>query len=235
MASAFDRIRNLWSGFLSLFLEGVEVKNPEAVYEAAINERVSKYERLKKAVSGIVYLRNKLQSEYDVMKAELTEISPQIDIAVESNEDEAALILIAKKEKLEKDMASKEAELSKVKEQADDAKSGLMAFQAEINQLKAEKEAMLAKKATAEARIQINDQISGISTEADVKALDNVRTSIEKLHAEADVSTEIGGSSLDARLKKIKEKAGDMSAKSKLAEMKKQLAAKRGDGVKAPL
>ena len=39
--------------------------------------------------------------------------------------------------------------------QADDAKAGLVAFQGEIEKLKREKHEMLAKKANAEARIQI--------------------------------------------------------------------------------
>ena len=33
----WSRVTNLWKGFLSLFIEGIEVENPEIVYEAAIN------------------------------------------------------------------------------------------------------------------------------------------------------------------------------------------------------
>ena len=59
--SFFDRLTNLWKGFLSLWISDYENKNPEAVYESAIEGRKKKYLELKKAVSGIVYLRNKLQ------------------------------------------------------------------------------------------------------------------------------------------------------------------------------
>ena len=52
----FQRLANLWNGFLSLWVSEAEARNPEAVYEAAINERVKKHKELKKAVSGIVYL-----------------------------------------------------------------------------------------------------------------------------------------------------------------------------------
>ena len=34
----FQRISNLWRGFLSLWISNIEQENPEAVYEAAINE-----------------------------------------------------------------------------------------------------------------------------------------------------------------------------------------------------
>ena len=68
---------------------------------------------------------------------------------------------------------------------------------------------MIAAKANAEARIQIQETLSGLSTEADVQALDTVRTSIKKLKAEADVGAEVEGDGLDAKLAKIKAKAKD--------------------------
>lgn len=220
----FKRLFNLLSGVLSLFVSGVEQDNPEAVYEAAINSRIETHGRLKKAVAGIVHLRNKLQKEYDEAQAELSEVVPQLNVAVEQGQDDLALVLLQRKEQLEKKMAGHEGELAKVSQQAEDAKASLVAFQGEIEKLKNEKDQMLAKKANAEARIQIENTLSGISVEPDIKALDGVRTSIDKLHAEADVSSEINGSSFDARMKKIKEQTGTATAKAKLEEMKKKLA-----------
>lgn len=227
------RIANLWRGFLSLFIEGIEVKNPEIVYNNAIEGRIKKYGQLKAAVAGIVSLRNRLRNEFDEISSELSEIGPQIEAAVSMGEDEAALVLIERKDILESSIAKKEADLEKVRTQAEESKNGLISFQAEIKKLQREKQEMIAKKETAEARIQIQDTLSGLSVEADVKALDNVRTSIEKLHAEADISSEISGSSLDARLKKVRLAAGSSQAKSKLAEMKRQMAAKRAESSKS--
>ena len=86
---------------------------------------------------------------------------------------------------------------------------------------------MLAAKANAEARIQIQETLDGLSTEADVKALDNVREGIQKLQAEADIGGELQDGSLDAKLAKIKEKAASSSAKQQLAEMKRQMEARK--------
>ena len=61
----FDRITNVWRGFLSLWVSNVETKNPEAVYEAAIEERIRQHRDLKKAVASIVYLRNKTETELE--------------------------------------------------------------------------------------------------------------------------------------------------------------------------
>ena len=226
MAGFLARLSNLWKGFLSLFIADLENANPAAVYEAAIAERTEQYHRLKKGVSAIVHLRNKTQKQYDTKMAQLKDVNAQIPVAVESGDDEVALILLEKKEELEGALAGLEDELEKIKAQAENAKEGLITFQAEIRKLQREKDQMLAKKETAEARIAIQDQLSGLSMDADIKALDNVRTHIEKLHAEADVSEEVAGSSLDARLAKIKNRTGSSQARLKLAEMKKQQAAR---------
>ena len=100
-------------------------------------------------------------------------------------------------------------------------------FQGEIEKLKHEKHEMLAKKANAEARIQIQETLDGLSTEADIRALDNVREGINKLQAEADVGSELAEDDLDSKLEAIKEKTATASAKSQLEEMKKQMAAQK--------
>ena len=232
----FSRVGNLWKGFWGLFISDMEANNAEAVYESAIEERIQKHRELKKAVSGIVYLRNKLATELEQKQAALAEIQPQIPVAIEEGEDEAALVLIQKKDELNTAIAEIQAELEKVSAQADDAKAGLVAFQGEIEKLRREKDEMLAKKETAEARISIQETLDGLSTEADIKALENVRTQINKVQAEADIGAELEGDSLDAKLKNIRAKAKDATARNQLEEMKRQMAARKaaseGAGVK---
>ena len=223
----FERIANVWKGFLSLWVSDIENKNPEAVYESAIEERIKKHRDLKKAVSGIVYLRNKIQTELEQKEKELAQLSVQIPVAVEEGEDEAALVLIQRRDELTTSIAQLKTDLDKVSGQAEEAKEGLIAFQAEIEKLRREKEEMLAKRANAEARIQIRETLDGLSTDADIKALDNVRESIHKLQAEADVAGKIQGESLDAKLNKIKAKAANATARQELEEMKRQAAAKK--------
>ena len=223
----FSRVANVWSGILSLFVSDMETNNAEAVYESAIEERIKRHRDLKKAVSGIVYLRNKLQGELEEKQKELADITKQLPIAIEEGEDEAALVLIQKKDELTEQIAEIQVELEKVSAQAEEAKAGLVSFQGEIEKLKREKHEMLAKKANAEARIQIQESLDGLSTEADIRALDNVREGINKLQAEAEVGTELAEGDLDAKLKEIRAKTATASAKSQLEEMKKQMAAQK--------
>ena len=83
-----SRMGQLWTGFISLFVGNLEKRNPEAVFEAAIAERIEKHRDLKKAVASIVYLRNKTQTELDQQKDQLADVEAQIPVAVEEGEDE---------------------------------------------------------------------------------------------------------------------------------------------------
>ena len=199
----FARLGNLWGGFISLFVGNLEKDNPEAVYEAAINARKKQYAELKKAVSGIIVLRNKLSAELEEKQKAAADIDAQIATAIEADEDDVALVLLGRKESLTTRLSEIESELDRAREEAETAKGSIITFQAEIEKLEREKVQMLAKKENAKARIQIQDSLDGLSMQADIKALDNVREHIDRLHAEADVNAEIGDVSLDKKLAKI--------------------------------
>jgi phage shock protein A len=221
----FARLGNLWSGFLSLFVSNLEKDNPEAVYEAAINARKQQYKDLKKAVSGIIVLRNKLEAELSQKSKAVADLNAQINAAVDAEEDDIALVLLERKAEVEDRIGGLDAELTKAAEEAEEAKSSIVAFQSAIAKLEREKTAMLAKKENAEARIQIQETLDGLSMQADIKALDNVRDHIDRLHAEAEVSTEIGDADIGRKLDKIKKKAGNVQAQAKLEALKKARAA----------
>ncbi len=219
------RLGNLWNGFLGVFMSNMESNNPAAVYEAAIEERIRDHRDLKKAVAGIIYLRKKSETELADVSKDLAEVNAQLPIAVQQGEDEVALVLIQKKDQLTARVAELQIELEKCKTQADDAKQSLISFQGEIEKLRREKDQMLAKMASAEARIQVQETLDGLSTDADIQALEGVRTHIEKLQAEADMGSELGDVSLDAKLNQIKAQARDSNAQSQLDALKRQYAA----------
>lgn len=221
----FARIANLWKGFASMFIEDVERANPEIVYQQAINERVAQYQKLMKAVSSIVYLRNKLEKDLDTKSRDLADTSAQIPIAVNQGEEQAALVLIERKNQLVNDIETVRGELEKISVQAEEAKSGLITFQHEIEKLKQERDTMLAKREHAKARLKIQEQLSGLSADAEIKALDGVRESIHKLEAQADISAEVQGSGIDAKLRQIKGATGTAAARAELDEIKRQMAA----------
>jgi phage shock protein A len=221
----FKRLSNLLSGFMSLWISDVEKEHPEIAYENAINAMVEKYAKLKRATAAIIRRRDEVHERYLTQSKELAEVTSDLDVAVQTAKDDLALILIQKKNQLEKEVTELKTDLETAGTDADSAKSALLQVQAEIKKLQAEKDNMLAKMESAKARIRIQEQLDGLSVDAEVKALENVRGHIKNTIAEANLGKELSESTLDQKLKALRAQTGDVTARSQLDEMKVKMAA----------
>ncbi len=216
----FGRLANLWRGFVSLWISDVERNNPEIAYENAINSMIEKYSGLKRATASIIRRREELEQRHGTQSKELAQVTLDLNVAVETNQDDLALVLIQKKNQLEAEVNDLETEMNASMKDADTAKASLMQIQGEIRKLKAEKDAMIAKLQSAQARIRIQEQLEGLSVDNEVKALDNVREHIKTTVAQANLEKEIAESSLDQRLRALRAQSGEVSARQQLEQLK---------------
>ena len=171
----FTRLGNLWKGFLSIWISDVEKDHPEIAYENAINSMIEKYSKLKNATAAIIKRREDVDERLKRATKDLAQTEAELNAAVETNQDDLAVILIQKKNQLEQDVLEMRGDLDTASKDADSAKTSLLQVQAEIKKLKAERDVMLARMQSAQARLQIQGQLDGLSVDAEVKALDNVR------------------------------------------------------------
>jgi len=229
----FARLGNLWRGFLSLWISDVEKEHPEIAYENAINSMIEKYSQLKHATAAIIRRREDITARLAAKQAELTQTEADLQTAVDSNQQDLGLVLIQKQKALAEEVAGLKTDMATAVTDADSAKASLVQVQSEIKALKAEKDNMLAKMASAEARNRIQSQLDGLSVDAEVKALDNVREHIKNTIAEANLGKELSESSLDAKLAAVRSQVGEVQAKQQLAELKaKRAAAQAAQGTK---
>jgi phage shock protein A len=227
-----SRIANLWRGFLSIWISDIEKEHPEIAYENAINSMVTKYARLKSATAAIIRRREEIDERYQAATKELAQTEAELNTAVSTNQDDLAVILIQKKNQLTNDIADMKGEMETAKNDADSAKTSLLSVQTEIRSLKAERDTMLAKMQSAQARINIQEQLDGLSVDEEVRALDTVRTHIKNTIAEANLGKELSDSSLDSRLSKLRSEVGDVQAREELAAIKARKAAQQGQSQK---
>lgn len=228
----FVRLSNLWTGFLSLWVSDLEKEHPEIAYENSINSLIEKYTALKKATAAIIRRREDIEARLKRQSAELAQVEGDLNTAVETNQDDLAVVLISKKNALDSEVAELRADLDQAISDADDAKRSLLTVQGEINKLKGEKDRMLAKMESAKARIKVQEQLEGLSVDAEVKALDNVRGHINNLAAEAKLGKELSEGSLDGKLAALRRQTGDVTARKQLEEMKAKKAAAQAAGQK---
>ena len=225
--SIFSRLANLWTGFINLWISDVEKDHPEIAYENAISGMVEKYTALKRATAAIIRRREEVTEQLNAAQKELAQVSADLAVAIETNQDDLSVVLIQKKNVLEAQVTEMRADMDVAQKDADSAKQSLISVQNEIKKLKSEKDTMLAKMHSAQARMRIQEQLEGLSVDAEVRALDNVRTHIKTQIAQANLNKELGETDLDGRLKALRQNAGDVTAKQQLAELKAAATAKK--------
>ena len=218
----FARLRSLVTGIFQRWVREREHESPEVVYEQAIAERVRQYRELKSAVAGILYLRAKLEGEISDRRAEIARLHDDARRAVRRNQDDISLTLIAQKQQLFEELERAEEELASVRAEAEDSKSNLLRFREEIRSLVREKGRMLATLANAKARRRLQVAIEGLSTDAELDALEGVREYVTRLTMEGDIDKELGDTGLRNRLREFRDEARMQSAQSELEQMKKE-------------
>ncbi|MCP4904625.1 MAG: PspA/IM30 family protein [bacterium] len=222
----FARMRSLFGGLFGSWVRDREQQAPDVVYEQAIAERVRQYRELKDAVAGILYMRNKLESEIADRRAEIARLHDDVRRSVRRGEEETSLTLISRKQALFEDLERAEQELDQVRAQAEEAKTNLVRFREEIRSLVREKGRMLATLANARARRRLQSAIEGLSIDAEMDALENVREHISRAVLEGEVNRELGeeGDAFRVRLRSFRDEARSESARAELASLKQELA-----------
>src|SRR2546430_4431488 len=96
----FSRLANLWKGFLSLWISDIEKEHPEIAYENAINSMIEKYSRLKAATAAIIRRREDVDERLKKASKELAQTEAELNVAVDTSQDDLAVVLIQKKNDL---------------------------------------------------------------------------------------------------------------------------------------
>jgi phage shock protein A len=217
-----ERILSLFGGKLRRWVKTRESRDPEAVYESAIADRVRRYQQLKGAAAGVIYMRSKLERDLKRKTSELVEVAEQAVQAADMNEDQCALILLRRKHELEAETERLKEELAQLTTEAEDAKKNLIAFKDEIEKLKVEKVRMMARLRNAQARVRIQQALESLSTDEDVRSLEEVRESIQQVLAQAGVSRELHSAEVEEKLGEIRRRNAETKAQTELDDIKRR-------------
>ena len=217
-----ERILSLFGGKLRRWVKTRESRDPEAVYESAIADRVRRYQQLKAAAAGVIYMRSKLERDLKRKTTELVEVAEQAVQAADMNEDQCALILLRRKHELEAETERLKEELTQLTTEAEDAKKNLVAFKDEIEKLKVEKVRMMARLRNAQARVRIQQALESLSYDEDVRPLEEVRESIQQMLAQAGVSRELHSAEVEEKLGEIRRRNAEAKAQTELDDIKRR-------------
>jgi phage shock protein A len=215
-----SRLWNLWNGFLGLWIQKKENAHPEIAYQNSIQSMTQKYMALKQAAGRVISRRDALRSQVETAERELAKVARDLAAAVATSQDDLAMVLIQKKNQLTEGLDIQRPELATAETDADTMKNNLVEVQGEIQNLKAEKDRMVGLLQSAEARIQIQSSLDGLSLDAEVQALGGVREHIKGRIAEANLGAELRSTDLDVRMKDLTRKSASISARAELEALK---------------
>ena len=217
-----SRFFKLIGGKFQRWIKVREARDPEAVYESAISDRVRRYHQLKSAAAGVIYMRSKLERDLKRKTTELVEVAEQAVQAADMNEDQCALILLRRKHDLNAEIDRLKEELTQLTTEAEDAKKNLVAFKDEIEKLKVEKVRMMARLRNAQARVRIQQALESLSYDEDVRSLEEVRESIQQTLAQAGVNRELHSAEVDEKLAEIRRRNAETKAQAELDDIKRR-------------
>jgi len=223
-AGFFERLIGLIRGGASGWIREREEQSPRAVYERAIAERVRQYRELKEAVAGILFTRNKLEAELGERRGELAHTHEDIRRAVLRGDDAVGLALIQHKQLLLGETERAEREWTGLQREAEEAKGNLLRFREEIRALERERGRTLATLANARARRRLRQAFEGLSVDADMQALESVRSHVARLVSEGELERELGVSDdVGQRIRALRADAEQEAARRELETLKQEL------------
>lgn len=189
----FGRLSRLLRGIFGSRMSRAESRNAEAVYHNAVRGQRAHHEQLKQALGRLVYLRNKTDAVLDHERDNLELVERALREAAANNDDDRALALIDKKRRLEELITRLNGDHERFSVQAREAKAALGELDTSITRLKNERDEMLARKAHALARRDIQATLDHAMSphSVNMQALENVRESIAILESQAGLSREL--------------------------------------------
>jgi len=139
---------------------------------------------------------------------------------MDTNQDDLAVSILQMKNDNDQSVTELTAEAETAMAEAEKIKDALLEMKSEIKRVEDERDRNLAKLAGAKAKIQIHSQLEGLSVDAEIRALDNVRGHIANVISEANLGDELRGADLDVRMKGLQKGASRATAEAQLAQLK---------------
>jgi len=216
------RLTNLWRGFVSIWLSDIEKKNPEIAYSNTIRSMTAKHQQLKNATASLIARRTDLEDQLTRARKVLDKVNIQIEASMETGQDDLGVALLSKKDDVTRQITELEQSYQQALKDADSAKAQLSQLKAEVRRIEAEKDHMIARLSSAEARNQIREQLSGLSVDAEVQALNTVRQHVKQQEAKANLEDELFADDFDNRLDALEKQGSQATAQKRWAELKAQ-------------
>ena len=221
--SIFQRIGRLIRGFFSLFVSGLEEKNPKAMLEDLRNQLEQAKVRYNTTTANIIAREKVAAGKLKNAKRELEDCQRLIQEAKRQNNRELALQLLIQEENLSATLATTQTAYDSIRAEADNARKEFENFQTEAFQKISQIEQLKTQADLADLKKEMNALRSNYATEGGAGQInDGLRQAEEIIQgrlAKEEAVAELGQNSIDAKMRDLKASAGKSRAEERLAAL----------------
>lgn len=219
----FERLGRLIRGFFSLFVGGLEERNPKLMLEDLKNQLNQAKVRYNTTTANIIAREKVAKSKLISAQKELAECQRLIQEAKRQNNRELALQLLIQEENLQATLNTTQQAYDAIKAEADNARKEFENFQNEMFQKMSQIEQLKTQADLAELKKDMNQLRSNYATENGAgKINDGLKQAEEIIQgklAKEDAISELGKNSIDAQMRDLKASASKSRAEEKLAAL----------------
>ncbi|HYF76376.1 MAG TPA: PspA/IM30 family protein [Symbiobacteriaceae bacterium] len=219
----FERIGRLIRGFFSLFVGGLEEKNPKLMLEDLKNQLNQAKVRYNTTTANIIAREKVAKAKLESARKELEECQRLIQEAKRQNNRELALQLLIQEENLSNTLNTTQQAYDSIKAEADNARKEFENFQAEMFQKMSQIEQLKTQADLADLKKEMNSLRSNYATENGAGKLNEGLKQAEEIItgrlAKEDAISELGKNSIDAQMRDLKASAAKSRAEDKLAAL----------------
>lgn len=219
----FERIGRLIRGFFSLFVGGLEEKNPKAMLEDLKNQLNAAKVRYNTTTANIIAREKVAAAKLKSAQKELDDCRRLIQEAKRQNDRELALQLLIQEEHLEAAMQTAQAAYDSIKAEADNARREFENFQAEMFQKMSQIEQLKVQADLADLKKEMNTLRSNYATENGAgrinEGLKQAEEMIQGKLAKEEAVAELGKNTIDQRMRDLRTSAAKSRAEEKLAAL----------------
>lgn len=219
----FQRLARLIRGFFSLFIGGLEEKNPKAMLEDLKNQLNDAKVRYNTTTANIIAREKMAAAKLASAKKELEECQRLVQEAKRQNNRELALQLLIQEENLEATLTTTQTAYDSIKGEADNARKEFDNFQTEMFQKMSQIDQLKTQADLADLKRDMNALRSNYATENGAgKINDGLKQAEEIIQgrlAKEDAVSELGKNSIDSQMRDLRASASKSRAEDKLAAL----------------
>jgi len=219
----FARLGRLIRGFLSLFIGGMEEKNPKLLLEDLKNQLNAAKVRYNTTTANIIAREKVAGAKLTNARKELDECQRLINEAKRQNNRDLALQLLIQEENLQAALTTTQSAYESIKAEADNARKEFENFQNEMFQKVAQIEQLRTQADLADLKRDMNSLRSNYQTEngagklnEDMKRAEEI---IQMRLAKEEAVSELGSNSIDTKMRDLRSSAAKSRAEDRLAAL----------------